>query len=372
MSARFCTNCGKPHPASARFCPACGTAVAADVEARETGRSTPTRPASAHPTPSGDWQYDEFTESLRPFAGDYRYTAHVAAWQGAFGGVPDGHMREPIKRGVKALLDRVAKDGWEPREPTDPDRLWEAKRVEFDYANDLVDSLSGTSRSARLVAVNINFRRWVPAGTRLPETSGSTSARAAREERARTISQLAATVESDRRQRVMGRVKRTLWWAALAGVVGVSVAGSHLAHWREWVSPDRTAGPPGFLVLDMAANVALLIAVVFAAVAVGVANSGPTVQEQPPWARRYVGKGGALAFAAIVTLEIFFIVGPADDPFSDPVFGWGLLRFVAQCAAFVSTLYLVKRFYGRLAAALIPTAVIALFVILYLVQPLRP
>jgi hypothetical protein len=355
MSNRFCTDCGKPHPASARFCPACGAAVAA----ADTAPSPSARPASG-----GHWDYDEFTESLRPFAGDYRYTAHVAAWQGVFGGVPDGNMREPIKRGVKALLNRVTKDGWEPTEPTDPDRLWEAKRIEFDYANDFLDTFSGTSRSAKLVAVNVNFRRWVPAGTRLPQTSGSTSVRAARQERTRTIDRLATTAEHDRHKRVMGRATRTMWWAALAGVVGVIVSGSHLAQWREWVSPGGAAGPPGFLRLDLAVNIALLIAVLFAAVAVSVGDAEHKLQEQPPWVRRYLGKGGALAFAAVIALEIVFLVGPAENPLSDATFGWGLLRFVVQYVAFVSALYLVRRTYGRVAAGLILTVVVAPLVIL--------
>jgi hypothetical protein len=271
-------------------------------------------------------------------------------------------MRDPIKRGVKALLDRVSRDGWEPVEPTDPDRLWEGGRIDIEYANDLIDTFTGTSRSARLIAVNIWFKRRVIPGVKLPETSGSTSARLAREDRARTLATLTSTAQRDKRKRVLGRVKRTLWWAALAGVLGVIVSASHLSHWREWVSADRT-DPPGFLFLDMAANVALLIAVLVAAVAVSVQDTEHGVQEEPPWARRYVGMGGALALAAIMALEIVFIVGPADDPFSDAVFGWGLLRFAAQYAAFVSALYLVRRRYGQVAAALILTLVLAPFVL---------
>lgn len=90
-------------------------------------------------------------------------------------------MRDPIKRGVQALLDRVSADGWEPVEPIHPDRLWDAKRITYVYANDFIDLFSGTSRSARLQAVSLNFRRWVPAGAKLPVTPGSGSEKAARE-----------------------------------------------------------------------------------------------------------------------------------------------------------------------------------------------
>ncbi|MGH3615632.1 MAG: hypothetical protein ACRDRK_24150 [Pseudonocardia sp.] len=95
--------------------------------------------------------------------------------------MPDPDMRDPIKRGVKALLDRVSVDGWEPVEPVDPNRLWDANRIDYVFANDFIDSFSGTSRSARLQAVNLNFRRWVPAGAELPVTPGSGSEKAARE-----------------------------------------------------------------------------------------------------------------------------------------------------------------------------------------------
>lgn len=130
---------------------------------------------------AGRWEYDEFSESLTPYAGTTRYSAHVAAWHGLYGGVPDPNMRDPIQRGVKALLDRVSADGWEPVEPVEPNRLWDANRINYVYANDFIDSFSGTSRSARLQDVNLNFRRWVPAGAELPVTPGSGSEKAARE-----------------------------------------------------------------------------------------------------------------------------------------------------------------------------------------------
>lgn len=115
-------------------------------------------------------------------------------------------MREPIKRGVKTLLDRISPEGWEPVEPVDPDRLWEAKRVDFEYADDVIDSFSGTSRSARLLAVNMNCRRWVPASGGLPATPRSSE---------RTVSD-AQAVEQARRNRGGGCSEGCFWLVVLA------------------------------------------------------------------------------------------------------------------------------------------------------------
>jgi len=124
-----------------------GTEAPADHESTSTGR--------------GHWEYEEFTESLVPYTGGSRYSASVAGWNGLYdGGVPNSDMREPIKRAVRALLNRASRDGWEPIEPIDPDRLWNANRISFVYANDFLDNVFANSRSARLQAVHLNCRRW--------------------------------------------------------------------------------------------------------------------------------------------------------------------------------------------------------------------
>ena len=76
--------------------------------------------------------------------------------------------------------------------------------MDFVYANDFLDTYSGTSRSARLEAVNINFRRWVPDGAVLPVTAGSgtkeAEVRAARETAAEAARQKTEVIQTQRRQ----------------------------------------------------------------------------------------------------------------------------------------------------------------------------
>ncbi len=180
MADRYCTACGNSLSGAAKLCSSCGTAADTDAKSPPQGSQDSSEMATGS-SATGKWEYDEFSESLAPYVGTTRYSAHVTAWHGLYGGVPDPNMRDPIKRGVQALLDRVSVYGWEPVEPMHPDRLWDAQRITYVYANDFIDKFSGTSRSARLQAVNVNFRRWVPAGAKLPITPGSGSEKAVRE-----------------------------------------------------------------------------------------------------------------------------------------------------------------------------------------------
>lgn len=150
---RYCSQCGGPVTAQAKFCSSCGGPLGGSIGSSPGGqRSTQAR--------SGHWEYEEFTERLAPYAGATTYSAHVMHWHGAIQGVPNSNMREPIKKAVRALLTKASQEGWEPIEPLDPDRLWDAKRISVISANGFLDNWSGESRTVRLNAVNINFRRW--------------------------------------------------------------------------------------------------------------------------------------------------------------------------------------------------------------------
>lgn len=104
----------------------------------------------------GRWEYREFVERLEPYTTSGHYTSSGYLVHG----LPTERMREPINSAVQAILKRVAVDGWEPAEPIDATRLWDAERVSRKYRNSPFLITSGVWWT--LLEVRLSCRRWIP------------------------------------------------------------------------------------------------------------------------------------------------------------------------------------------------------------------
>jgi len=97
----FCIKCGKELPEDAQFCLKCGTAIPSTTGMGQ-GR--------------GHWEYQEFSEDLEKYTGGEKFKIPYGMYTGFLPG-PTGEVMQPIDEAVKALLRRIAPDGWEPIEP---------------------------------------------------------------------------------------------------------------------------------------------------------------------------------------------------------------------------------------------------------------
>jgi hypothetical protein len=104
----------------------------------------------------GRWEYREFIERLEPYTESGHYTSNGYPVHG----LPNERMREPINAAVQAILQRVVVDGWEPAEPIDATRLWDAERVSRKYRDSPFLITSGVWWT--LLEVRLNCRRWIP------------------------------------------------------------------------------------------------------------------------------------------------------------------------------------------------------------------
>jgi zinc-ribbon domain len=142
--AIYCSKCGRQHPDEANFCMICANPLKAGGPPRMPGSG------------QGRWEYREFVEKLEPYTGSGHYTSSGYPIHG----LPDENMRGPINAAVQAILKRVAVDGWEPAEPIDATRLWDAERVARKYRGSPFDFFtSGVWWT--LLEVRLNCRRWI-------------------------------------------------------------------------------------------------------------------------------------------------------------------------------------------------------------------
>ncbi len=112
---------------------------------------------------SGHWEYREFTEYLDKYTKNQSFFCLVQDWNNAWGTtpIPTYDIVDPIRRGVEGLLARITPNGWEPIEPIDPVRLWQARRVGWKRKETIMSMIFGTSFDFYITHVNLNCRRWV-------------------------------------------------------------------------------------------------------------------------------------------------------------------------------------------------------------------
>jgi|SRR5579884_141093 len=102
------------------------------------------------------WEYQEFSERTDKYDGGTEYKDVASA-------IEDPRIRTTIDRAVRALLVRTGQDGWEPIEPIDAYRLWNADRVIHTCKWSMRSTLFGGSHAnCRLQEVRLNCRRWKP------------------------------------------------------------------------------------------------------------------------------------------------------------------------------------------------------------------
>jgi len=144
----FCINCGAQLPDQASFCMKCGKPHRPDL--------------SSVPSPKHErWQYKEFCEDLIPYTSGRKFKSNST-----YDSLPYNttEMNVPINKAVQVLLERVSLEGWEPVEPIDAQRLWNARRVKFFKGR--ADIFPDPNRySWELMEVCINFRRLVDIDT---------------------------------------------------------------------------------------------------------------------------------------------------------------------------------------------------------------
>lgn len=96
------------------------------------------------------WEYDEFAQPV-----GVTFEGNGLCWS-IPGHVPLPEMRQPLANAARELVNRKAREGWEPTEPIDPDRLWSSGRVIFDGGERGVVRRRCVWRVSQL---RINFRR---------------------------------------------------------------------------------------------------------------------------------------------------------------------------------------------------------------------
>ena len=112
-SVMYCPTCGTSLPAAAKFCLNCGAPI------------TATAGSSSHAQQQPHWEYKVFTEPL----GSMSFRLKGFFWQDSVPPVTKGDPKAVIDAAVMRLLQRIARDGWEPMEMTDANSLWKAGHV---------------------------------------------------------------------------------------------------------------------------------------------------------------------------------------------------------------------------------------------------
>jgi RNA polymerase subunit RPABC4/transcription elongation factor Spt4 len=126
-------------------CPDCKREIS-DLAPTCLGCGRPMAISAATTTQQGHWEYKEFSA---PITGTPRFRVDNNYFE---------NIKSPIDAAVKSLLNRLIPLGWEPTEPTDYMRLFNADRIDRKRES----SFTGLSSAhSTLIKVSINFRRWV-------------------------------------------------------------------------------------------------------------------------------------------------------------------------------------------------------------------
>ncbi len=131
----FCPTCLAPVGKEDRFCSRCGATL-------------PVRTVPITGSRSGSWESREFVRSLNALQLQF-YGPSLTADE-----CPP-EISRIIETAVRELSEMVARENWEPAEPTDALSLWRAGRIQLN------DSLNYFHHTLTLIALRMLFRRWV-------------------------------------------------------------------------------------------------------------------------------------------------------------------------------------------------------------------